>query len=211
MKDRPDYFYKELVQGDYVFYLNDQDKAYVPETKDEFELFLDAVFSFLPKPSKEQKRNYRLIKEFPFLLPKNRWDRSLNIIGEYPFDFTWTEISSLPKGWLIAFAKPLLKELKDAIMKYDEAFLYEYMITDIKEKYGGLRWYDNGATKEMYKIVDKYENMSYNKCIICGKDGKANSDKFLLEPLCPEHTEIDNVSEDVLKEYEEAYDKLGGN
>lgn len=210
MSDRPEYFSKELVQGDYVFYLNEQDRVFVPETKDDFEIFLDALFASLAEPTKKQKRNYEIIKEYPFLLPKNRWDKGLRIIGECAFDFTWTEVSALPKGWLIAFGAPLLKELKNAIIKYEEVFLYNYMITDIKEKYGNLRWYDNGATKEMYKVIDKYEELSYNKCIICGKDGKVSSEQVWLEPLCPEHTEINNVSEDLLKEYEEAYDKLGG-
>ena len=40
----------------------------------------------------------------------------------------------------------------------------------IKEKFGGLRWYDAGSPEKVWKeIIPKYENISYKTCIDCGK------------------------------------------
>ena len=67
-------------------------------------------------------------------------------------------------------------------MKKDH-YLYKFRITDIKEKYGTLRLYCNGASDEVYKIIDKYENLSYETCIECGNPAKIITDGYVL-PYC---------------------------
>lgn len=206
---KEEYFNKELIQGNYVFYLNEQERAYVPDTKEEFNLFLEALYSFIEEPTEIQKLNYKLVQDFPFLLPKNRFDRGINIIGEYGYRFEHTEISAMPKGWLIAFGKEMISEIKKDILAYDTNFLYEYTITDIKEKYGSLRWYDSGATEKMYKTIGKYENLSIKKCVVCGEPGEIDNDRYWLEPLCIKHAEDSGLETKLLEAYNEAYRKLG--
>lgn len=73
----------------------------------------------------------------------------------------------MPHGWRIAFGEQLCSELKAELEKGD--ILDEYRIWQIKEKYGALRWYDNGNTKAGYDILSKYEELSARTCITCGK------------------------------------------
>lgn len=108
--------------------------------------------------------NKKLVEEYPFLLPRNRF--SGEVVDDY--DYTFTEMDSMPDGWRIAFGDDLLKELKEELVKYD--FLDKYRIMQIKEKWGGLRWYDGccPADSKIFDITGKYENLSYKYCINCG-------------------------------------------
>ena len=187
METRPEYFYRKVSLNDYILYYNDQQRIYVPEEKEDFELFLKTLFETIKDPTEEQNKNYELILNFPFLLPKNRWDKGLTFGSDYSFDFKWTEIESMPKGWYIAFGIQMLNELKDFFLLKNERFLYQYMITNIKEKWGGLRWYDNGILKGGYEIINKYEKLSYETCLVCGQPGKIDSREYWVFPVCFDH------------------------
>jgi len=178
MKERPIYFNEPIVMNGYTFYRHETEtRVYVPEEKDAFNEFLDALFSIITNPSDTQKENYDLIKEYPFLLPKNRWDKGYSLDTNFEF----IEMDLMPRGWRIAFSDSLLKELKDALGDY----IYEYMVTDIKEKYGTLRWYDFGSPEEATKVITKYEKLSANTCIVCGKKATHITEGY-IEPLCEE-------------------------
>ena len=84
------------------------------------------------------KENKKLIKEFPFLLPRNRFTGE--VMSGYDYDFT--ELDSMPDGWRKAFGLEMCREIKDYLIKHNFP-LDEYRIMDIKEKYGTLCWYDN--------------------------------------------------------------------
>jgi hypothetical protein len=106
--------------------------------------------------------NKKMVEEFPFLLPKNRFSGEVS----EDYDYTYTELDALEYGWKKAFGYDLLCELRDALVKAN--YLQDYFIAQIKEKYGTLRWYDFGAPEEAYKILRKYENLSAQYCYICG-------------------------------------------
>jgi ferredoxin-like protein FixX len=92
----------------------------------------------------------------------------------------WDAMDGMP-GWKKAFGDQYLKELKAQLKK--DHYLYQFRITDIKEKYGTLRLYCNGASDEVYKIIDKYENLSYETCIECGDPAVIITDGYVL-PYC---------------------------
>lgn len=179
---RPEYFNVDFKMNNYTFYRNKEGRVYVPETKAEFNDFIDALYGIIIDPTDEQKKNYELIKKYPFLLPKNRWDKGLTIDGNYGFDFDYTEIDAMPKGWFIAFGMQMVDELNEALGD----LAYEYMITDIKEKYGTLRWYDNGNTEAGFQVINKYTNLSEVTCIICGKPATKISAGW-ISPYCDKH------------------------
>lgn len=58
----------------------------------------------------------------------------------------------------------------------------------VKEKFGGLRFYINGGDKHIWALVDFAEAMSYRVCEICGKPGKTREGGWILT-LCDEHHE----------------------
>lgn len=59
-----------------------------------------------------------------------------------------------------------------------------FRILQIKEKFGGLRFYVSGATEEIQKIIDLYEELSYNICEMCGKEGKLRKIGGWIYTLC---------------------------
>ena len=126
---------------------------------------------------KTKKENKALCEKYPFLTPSNRWSgkRITEGKGFWPkepesipeYDWEYTELDEMPDGWRIAFGEQMCEELKTELERI--GFLYDYRIVQIKEKYGCLRWYDNGISREGHKIIGKYEEISKGICICCGK------------------------------------------
>jgi hypothetical protein len=96
----------------------------------------------------------------------------------------------MPYGWNKAFGKQFLKELKQQLKK--DKMLYSWRITTIKEKWGEFNLYCNKGTKELYSLIHKYENLSWNYCMKCGKPSTVKSIGWIL-PYCKECAEKDNV------------------
>ena len=105
-------------------------------------------------------KNFFICLRYPFLKCHNRWT-------DETYGYSWLEIDSMPTGWRKAFGIKLCKELKRELKKHK--FLKKYRITQIKEKFGALRWYDAGNTDNGYKILSKYGQLSQETCIRCGK------------------------------------------
>lgn len=59
-------------------------------------------------------------------------------------------------------------------------------VYDVKEKFGGLRFYVGGATKKYYKLIDKMETKSFKICEFCGNPGKPNSENYWIKTVCDE-------------------------
>lgn len=97
---------------------------------------------------------------------------------------THTELDAMPCGWRKAFGIQMCKDLRKQLWK--EGNLFKYRITQIKEKWGILCWYNESASKEVYEIIKKYEKLSRNTCIVCGKPATKISDGW-ISPFCDKH------------------------
>lgn len=149
------------------------------------------------KFTKEQNR--ALCERYPFLIPSNRWSgkriTEAQDGGYWPgdpeavpeFDYEYTELDTMPQGWRIAFGEQLCEELKQELLGAGgQKALDAYRITDIKEKFGYLRWYDNGCTERWFReILPKYEALSERTCIHCGKPATLISTGW-ISPWCDE-------------------------
>ena len=114
------------------------------------------------RAKQEKMRNRRLIKKYPWLLPRNCWTDQV----PDDYDYSYTAWGS-SEGWDKAFGKMFMEELGEAIA---EAGLKDrYRILQMKSKYGGIRLYDNGATDEIHRIINKYSYISENICECCGR------------------------------------------
>ena len=82
------------------------------------------------KKKQIKMRNKKLVKRYPFLLPRNVWTGK--IVEDY--DYSWTEYDCLDKGWQIGFGKFLLEDLREACFKTN--FLDKLQFLQIKEKFG---------------------------------------------------------------------------
>ena len=122
--------------------------------------------------------NKELIKRYPFLLPRNRWT------GEIPedYDYSYTELDAMPDGWRNAFGERMCEEIRNALIEED--YLNEYRISQIKEKYGTLRWYDFGTTRKVYDIISKYGYISGFICMQCGSPYAKEFNDGWISTLC---------------------------
>ena len=97
----------------------------------------------------------------------------------------WLE--ELPTGWRIAFGNQLADDVIALAKKYN--FEIEYEVLQIKEKFGGLRWYEGRVQQDMYPehsdLIDKYEKISYHTCIVCGNAAEVPKRIYDL-PICDE-------------------------
>ena len=126
-------------------------------------------------------QNEELVEKYPWLKPRNEWT------GEElkDYDYEFTLMDDIPEGWRIAFGDKMVQELDDLLKKYN--IRDEYRILQIKEKFGGLRWYDTGFPKEGYdeymEWLHKYEDLSFETCINCGKPAKYFTKGWIV-PIC---------------------------
>ena len=59
-------------------------------------------------------------------------------------------------------------------------------VTQVKEKFGGLRFYISSGTSEMFDAIDYAEEESYTICETCGEPGEPRNDGW-IQTLCDKH------------------------
>ena len=80
-------------------------------------------------------------------------------------------------GW-----EPLLRSLFKSLSA-------DCVLSQVKEKFGGLRVYTWGATDQDQDFIDFAEKQSYTICEFCGKPGKPNDRGWIITlcDYCREH------------------------
>lgn len=128
-----------------------------------------------------QEENKRLVERFPFLLPKNRWT------GEpvEDYDYSYTELDSMPEGWRIAFGEQMCEEIQCELDKLNPEEAKNFHIVQIKEKYGFLHFYVSSYNKQINDIIEKYAEMSKRICYNCGAPATRISTVWIC-PWCDE-------------------------
>lgn len=82
---------------------------------------------------------------------------------------------SIDLGWY-----PLVLDLIKNIV----ALGWDKEICQIKQKFAGLRFYTNGITDEISRLIDKAESKSFKTCEKCGNDGKSRNIDGWYTTLC---------------------------
>lgn len=138
--------------------------------------------TFIEGYVKRVARNSLLVMNYPFLLP-------LDYQGKVPkdYDFTYTEIDMLPKGWhsiMCDMCVDLLGYFKDHNIDP-----YAFHIDQLKEKFGSIRLYyslhfeDKFDDEGIDEIIRKYEELSEHTCCECGKEATLMSKGWIC-PYC---------------------------
>lgn len=129
-------------------------------------------------------QNKIITKKYPFFLPYNVWTDTL----DKNYDYSYTYLDSIPTGWkniALKCARALTKLYKKR--GYSDYLKNKYRISQLKEKFGEMRWYDFGAPKEIYDehlaIIRKWEDRSAYICCNCGRKAKYLSKGYIL-PFC---------------------------
>ena len=90
--------------------------------------------------------------------------------------------------------------IDEAKVKLDEETLKVPVAVQVKEKFGGLRFYVQAATDKQWSYINFAESMSYRTCEDCGAPGKTYTDGWHTT-LCDIHAEMAGREEEY--EYEE--------
>jgi hypothetical protein len=85
--------------------------------------------------------------------------------------------------------------LDEAKTKLDEETLKVPVAVQVKEKFGGLRFYVQAATDKHYSYISFAESMSYRTCEECGSPGKTYTDGWHTT-LCDIHAEMAGKTEE---------------
>lgn len=93
-------------------------------------------------------------------------------------------LDGMPKGWIKAFAKPMLEDFAK-VMREENLDMNEVRIIDVKEKYGSLRWYwgCTHCSKKLDELTTLYEYVASAFCARCGDHPVMMTEGYIL-PLC---------------------------
>ena len=142
----------------------------------------------------ERQRNRELCEKYPFIQLIN-W-RTGEPYEDEDYSFTW--LDHLPDGWRKAFGEKLCEDLKEALE--EDGCLDDYHVVDVKEKYGYLRWYDEGGTEKTEKILREYEDISERTCVACGAPATMYTTSW-VSPWCTDCAEALNKKCITAEEY----------
>jgi hypothetical protein len=120
-----------------------------------------------------------LCAEFSLLYPVRRENMSRfpNLFGFETND-----------GWFRIIYE-LSAKLEDLIKRLPAGEQEEYYAAQVKEKFGGLRFYMNTETEEMSRVIREAEARSTVTCEVCGLPGRLRG-RGWLKTLCEEHTAL---------------------
>jgi len=125
----------------------------------------------------------RLVRDFPFLYVDRHAPMSRTCLC-WGFD--------VGDGWY-KITKKLSQKLDKMIAKL--AWLHpEYVLngtlpraSQVKEKFGTLRFYMDSSTEEMEDLIEEAQLESARTCEVCGQPGKTHSIRGWLSTVCPKH------------------------
>lgn len=118
----------------------------------------------------------KLVSYFPSLYIEKSWDSFYSpmafgfCVGDGWFDIIWnlsTKIDSIIKG-----------------LPENERHLHR--VVQVKEKFGGLRFYMSVNHVEIEKAIDEATRLSLITCEKCGKPGKMDSNGGWFQTICNE-------------------------
>ena len=99
-------------------------------------------------------------------------------------------------GGILYGTKTVTQEaIDEAKVKLDEESTKVPVAVQVKEKFGGLRFYVQAATDKHYNYINFAESMSYRTCEECGAAGKTYTDGW-HRTLCDIHAAMDGKEEE---------------
>ena len=91
-------------------------------------------------------------------------------------------------GWF-AIVWRLCEDLEPLVTEVEKATGQWFEVTQVKEKFGGLRFYVNHRTDAIWKRIEAAETESLRTCEVCGQPGKGREGDWILT-VCDEHASL---------------------
>jgi hypothetical protein len=63
----------------------------------------------------------------------------------------------------------------------------DFKVEQVKEKFGGLRFYVSGGNQAIWKLVWKASSQSHHICEVCGQPGTLRDHRRWIRTLCEHH------------------------
>lgn len=121
--------------------------------------------------SDAQRKNLELCTKYPILIPTDSED--------YCYEYTW--LDEIEDGWRLSFGMEWAKEIQEFINELPKEEKDEVKIRCLKEKFGVFRQYFTSYPKGIDDIISKYERISRETCVNCGK----SATKISISWICP--------------------------
>lgn len=107
-------------------------------------------------------------------------------------------------GFLSPYGKEAVeRDIKSGQFRQVNDICQQVVATQIKEKFGSLRFYVDGGDDYTEGIISMAEAMSSVTCEVCGNTGKTNRQGW-LRTLCSEHRTEDEDFEEDTQEVQQA-------
>jgi len=101
------------------------------------------------------------------------------------------------KGWY-----PMLEKLsEDLSVEVKKSNLKEFRVTQVKEKFGTLRFYTHNGNDKTRDLINEAENKSAKTCMTCGAEAAVRYDHGYVNCIC------DSCEEKRKAKVEERYSK----
>jgi len=127
---------------------------------------IDVLCGMLTSNYREAEYHYKSIKD---KLSMGRWPGATKLVTQEDIDI--------------------------ARSKMEEEAMKVPVATQVKEKFGGLRFYVDGSTDKHDNYISFAESMSYQTCEKCGAPGKIYTDGW-HRTLCDTHAAMDGRTEE---------------
>ena len=105
------------------------------------------------------------------------------IVKKYPGLFDKDFVIECGAGWNL-----IVDELCGKISEYLKSQRWQlrkyFRVEQVKEKYGGLRFYVNVYMDDVENLIREYEMKSFAVCEVCGQPGELRDDRHWLVTLC---------------------------
>lgn len=98
---------------------------------------------------------------------------------------------SFIRRFLIKYGKYFYK-IEDKFEKEEYESICQVTVDQVKEKFGGLRFYYTGGDDVIHGMVWLAESMSYNTCEICGSTKNIGRTKGWIKVICEDCSKIPN-------------------
>lgn len=126
----------------------------------------------------DREKTEKLFRDFPELF-RYRNNRKISLMSGF----------DCGNGWFNIIYK-LCENIQNALEKETDDFRAGFFVQQVKEKFGGLRFYITYGNDEIFDLIRRAEEESFRTCELCGRqteDVETRSVLGWIRTLCQYH------------------------
>jgi hypothetical protein len=115
-------------------------------------------------------------------------ENNQKLLDMYPEIFSNIHYCGVGDGWF-DLINNACRMIQDHL--HEEKEVDQVVAMQVKEKFGGLRFYIHGGDDFCYNVIESTEAASMHICEVCGTAGELRPSRRWLKTLCDEHAKQD--------------------